>query len=72
MLIVPGISNYSIDQITLICVGLLFIGAVIFHIVATIDTFKQASKGAFSTDERSASFFSKTKGSMIKWPQYMY
>ncbi len=46
--------------------GLLFLGAVIVHIVATIDTFKQASEGAFSSDERSTSFFTKTKGNMIK------
>ncbi|MEE2016174.1 hypothetical protein P4V61_30130, partial [Bacillus thuringiensis] len=46
--------------------GLLPLGAVIFHIVATIDTFKLASEGAFSMDERSASFFSKAKGTMMK------
>lgn len=46
--------------------GLLFLGAVIVHILATIDTFKQASEGAFSSDERSTSFFTKTKGNMIK------
>ena len=59
-------TDYSIDRMTLICVGLLFIGAVIFHIVTTIDTFKQASEGAFSMDERSRSFFSETKERMIK------
>ena len=46
--------------------GLLFLGAVIVHIVSTIDTFKQASEGAFSSDERSSSFFTKTKGNVIK------
>ena len=45
--------------------GLLFVGAVIIHIVATLDTFKQASEGAFSSGERST-LFSKTKGAMIK------
>ena len=40
--------------------GLLFVGAVIIHIVATLDTFKQASEGAFSSGERYL-FFSKTK-----------
>ncbi|MBL1704066.1 hypothetical protein ELE02_33170, partial [Klebsiella pneumoniae] len=48
-------------------VGLLLLGAVIFHILTTIDTFKQASEGAFSMDERYASFFSNTKGKMMKW-----
>ncbi|PGZ99166.1 hypothetical protein COE51_10055 [Bacillus pseudomycoides] len=65
-LILPGMSDYSIDRITLIYVGLLFLGAVLVHIVTTIDTFKQASEGAFSMDERSNSFFSNTKGTMIK------
>ncbi|XLG18535.1 hypothetical protein ACI5QN_01933 [Bacillus cereus] len=41
--------------------GLLFLGAVFVHLVTTIDTFKQARVGAFSMDERAASFFSKTK-----------
>ena len=41
--------------------GLLFVGAVIIHIVATLDTFKQASEGAFSSDERSTSFLIKQK-----------
>ncbi|KXY46424.1 MULTISPECIES: hypothetical protein [Bacillus] len=65
-LILPGMSDYTIDGITLVYVGFLFIGAVIVHIVTTIDTFKQASEGAFSMNERSASFFSKTKGTMMK------
>ncbi|MDM5375257.1 hypothetical protein QUF96_28030 [Bacillus bombysepticus] len=66
MLIIPGMSNYSIDQITLMYVGLLFLGAVILHVLATIDTFRQASKGAFNTGEESSSFFSKTKRIAIK------
>ena len=68
MLIIPGMSNYSIDQITLMYVGLLFLGAVILHILATIDTFRQASKGAFNKGEESSSFFSKTKRTAIKCP----
>ncbi|EMY4795802.1 TPA: hypothetical protein ACGPFX_003227 [Bacillus pacificus] len=66
ILIIPGMSNYSIDQITLMYVGLLFLGAVILHILATIDTFRQASKGAFNTGEESSSFFNKTKRIAIK------
>ncbi|MES9699879.1 hypothetical protein ABWK42_22060 [Bacillus sp. JJ927] len=64
--ILPGMSDYSINSNTLIFVSLLLLGAVVVHIVTTIDTFKQASEGAFSMDERSASFFSKTKGTMMK------
>ncbi|WP_242241690.1 hypothetical protein [Bacillus cereus group sp. BfR-BA-01309] len=66
VLIGTKMANNSIDQITLLYAGLLFLGAVIFHILTTIDTFKQASEGAFSMDERSASFFSKAKGTMMK------
>ncbi|MDG2738554.1 hypothetical protein P7M79_25680, partial [Vibrio parahaemolyticus] len=65
-LIVSEIANKSIDVFTLTLASLLFLGAVFFHIVTTIDTFKQASEGAFSMDERSRSFFSETKGRMIK------
>ncbi|PEL15387.1 hypothetical protein [Bacillus wiedmannii] len=65
LFILPAISNYSIDQITLLYVGLLFLGAVFVHLVTTIDTFKQAESGAFSMDERATSFFSKTKGNAM-------
>ncbi|EEL34841.1 MULTISPECIES: hypothetical protein [Bacillus cereus group] len=67
VLVVSEIANNSMDRITLNYVCLLYLGAVIFHIVTTIDTFKLASKGAFSMDERSVSFFSKTKGTMMKF-----
>lgn len=43
-------------------VGLLFLGAVILHILATIDTFRQASKGAFNKGEESSSFLVKQRG----------
>ncbi|WP_439019791.1 hypothetical protein [Bacillus thuringiensis] len=66
VLVVFEIANNSMDRITLNYVCLLYLGAVIFHIVTTIDTFKLASEGAFSMDERSVSFFSKTKGTMMK------
>ncbi|SCN35323.1 Protein of unknown function [Bacillus cytotoxicus] len=71
-LIVSEMANNTIDRITLIYTGLLFLGAVIVHIVTTIDTFKHASEGAFSMDERSTSFFSKTKGNVITGGQYMH
>jgi len=66
VLVVSEIANNSMDRSTLNYVCLLYLGAVIFHIVTTIDTFKLASEGAFSMDERSVSFFSKTKGTMMK------
>ncbi|EEL71083.1 hypothetical protein [Bacillus mycoides] len=65
-LTVTKMANNSIDWITLMYAGVLLLGAVVVHIVATFDTFKQASEGAFSMDERSASYFSETKGDMMK------
>ena len=61
VLIGTKMANNSIDQITLLYAGLLFLGAVVVHIVTTLDTLKQASEGAFSMDERSASFLVKEK-----------
>ncbi|HFK1720531.1 MULTISPECIES: hypothetical protein [Bacillus] len=59
--VVSSIFGYSNDRITLTYVALLLLGAFIIHIFTTINTFKQASKGAFSKWENSVSFFSKTK-----------
>ena len=67
-----GISDYTIDRITLVYVALLLIGAVIIHIFTTIDTFKQASEGAYSKWEKSVSFFSKTKETMMKLLLYIH
>ncbi|PGZ99160.1 hypothetical protein COE51_10025 [Bacillus pseudomycoides] len=67
VVIVSKMVDSSIDWITLMYADLLLLGAVIVHIVTTIDTFKQASEGAFSIDERSTSFFSNIKGTTMKW-----
>ncbi|PHA31038.1 hypothetical protein [Bacillus wiedmannii] len=66
LFVLSGMIEHSIDLHTRVYVGLLVLGGIIVHIVTTVDTFKQASEGAFSSDERSTSFFSKTKGAMIK------
>ncbi|KMP28435.1 hypothetical protein [Bacillus wiedmannii] len=66
LFVVSIVSEMADNSIGRMYTGLLVVGAVIIHIVATLDTFKQASEGAFSGDERSTSFFSKTKGAMIK------
>ncbi|KAA0771778.1 MULTISPECIES: hypothetical protein [Bacillus] len=58
---VSSIFGYSNDRVTLTYVALLLLGAFIIHIFTTINTFKQASEGAFSKWENSVSFFSKTK-----------
>lgn len=66
LFVVSIVSEMADNSIGRMYTGLLVVGAVIIHIVATLDTFKQASEGAFSSDERSTSFFGKTKGAMIK------
>ncbi|KXI55866.1 hypothetical protein ACS95_00850 [Bacillus cereus] len=66
LFVVSIVSEMADNSTGRMYTGLLFVGAVIVHIVTTIDTFKQASEGAFSKDERSISFFSKTKRTMIK------
>ena len=58
--------EHSIDLNTRVYVGLLVLGGIIVHIVTTVDTFKQASEGAFSSGDKSASFFSQTKGHVIR------
>ncbi|MGG0723738.1 hypothetical protein [Bacillus mycoides] len=63
--VVSSIFGYSNDRITLTYVALLLLGAFIIHIFTTINTFKQASEGAFSRGGNSVSFFSKTKGFLI-------
>ena len=65
LFVVSIVSEMADNSTGRMYTGLLFVGAVIIHIVATLDTFKQASEGAFSSGERST-FFSKTKGAMIK------
>ncbi|UOB66515.1 hypothetical protein [Bacillus thuringiensis] len=67
LFVLSGMIEHSIDLHTRVYVGLLVLGGIIVHIVTTVDTFKQASEGAFSKDERSISFFSKRKGDVMKW-----
>ncbi len=57
LFVVSIISEMADNSIGRMYTGLLVVGAVIIHIAATLDTFKQASEGAFSGDERSTSFF---------------
>lgn len=66
-LALPGLERYYVNSTTLIYIGLLLLGAIFVHIAVTIDTFKQASEGAFNgrNDER-VSFFSDFKMNVIK------
>lgn len=66
LFVLSGMIEHSIDFHTRIYVGLLVLGGIIVHIVTTVDTFKQASEGAFSSGDKSASFFSQTKGHVIR------
>ncbi|PGA28178.1 hypothetical protein COL80_07735 [Bacillus thuringiensis] len=66
LFVLSGMIEHSIDLHTRVYVGLLVLGGIIVHIVTTVDTFKQASEGAFSSGNKSDSFFSKTKGHVIQ------
>ncbi|MCU5666415.1 hypothetical protein AB3U43_14460 [Bacillus cereus] len=66
LFVLSGMIEHSIDLNTRVYVGLLVLGGIIVHIVTTVDTFKQASEGAFSSGDKSDSFFSKTKGHVIQ------
>ncbi|EPC8420969.1 hypothetical protein COM04_07990 [Bacillus wiedmannii] len=66
LFVLSGMIEHSIDLHTRIYVGLLVLGGIIVHIVTTVDTFKQVSEGAFSSGDKSDSFFSKTKGHVIR------
>ncbi|MDR4901481.1 hypothetical protein P4T54_18400 [Bacillus mycoides] len=66
LFVLSGMIEHSIDLYTRVYVGLLVLGGIIVHIMTTVDTFKQASEGAFSSGDKSASFFSKTKGYVIR------
>ena len=66
LFVLSGMIENSIDLNTRVYVGLLVLGGIIVHIVTTVDTFKQASEGAFSSGDKSDSFFSKTKGHVIQ------
>ena len=61
LFVVSIISEMADNSIGRMYTGLLVVGAVIIHIAATLDTFKQASEGAFSGDERSTSFLVRQK-----------
>ncbi|MGO5127140.1 MULTISPECIES: hypothetical protein [Bacillus] len=66
LFVLSGMIEHSINLNTRVYVGLLVLGGIIVHIVTTVDTFKQASEGAFSSGDKSDSFFSKTKGHVIQ------
>ncbi|SDM52383.1 hypothetical protein SAMN04488137_0568 [Fictibacillus solisalsi] len=60
MFVLPGMTDYSTNQTTLMYIGLLIAGAFVAHILTTLDTFKQAGEGAFN-DENSSFLTSKMK-----------
>ncbi|MGG1575222.1 hypothetical protein ABHN01_19745 [Fictibacillus sp. NRS-1165] len=60
-LVPPGMTDYRINNKTLIFVGLLILGAIIVHVWAMIDGFIQVKKGEFKQGSFSLIFFNKTK-----------
>ena len=66
LFVLYGMIEHSIDRNTCVYVGLLVLGGIIVHIVTTVDTFKQASEGAFSSEDKSASFLVKQRDMLYK------
>lgn len=63
LFILPGLGDYYPNVTTQIYISLLFVGAVIVHIVSAVDIFKQAREGAFNKiGEPRSSFSEKKKG----------
>ncbi len=59
--VVSSIFGYSNDHVTLTYVALLLLELLLFIFLQTINTFKQASEGAFSKWENSVSFLVRQK-----------
>ena len=66
LFVLSGMIEHSIDLNTRVYVGLLVLGGIIVHIVTTVDTFKQASEGAFSSGDKSDSFLVKQRDMLYK------
>lgn len=61
VMVVEEIFDFSCDNKTLFYIGLILLGAICTHIVATIDVFKKAKHGGYKLKGEAVSFFTKTK-----------
>ncbi|SFK07653.1 MULTISPECIES: hypothetical protein [unclassified Bacillus (in: firmicutes)] len=61
VMVVEGIFDFPCDNKTLFYIGLILLGAICTHMVATIDVFKKAKHGGYKLKGEAVSFFTKTK-----------
>ncbi|RFB62222.1 hypothetical protein [Bacillus thuringiensis] len=61
VMVVEGIYDFPSDNKTLVYVGLILLGAICTHIVATIDVFRKAKHGGYKLEGPAVSFFTDTK-----------
>ncbi|MED0888644.1 hypothetical protein P4T51_26320 [Bacillus mycoides] len=60
-MVVEEIFDFPCDNKTLFYVGLILLGAICTHIVATIDVFRKAKHGGYKLEGKAVSFFTNTK-----------
>ncbi|HDX9628983.1 TPA: hypothetical protein ROY30_002667 [Bacillus cereus] len=61
VMVVEGIYDFPSDHKTLVYVGLILLGAICTHIVATIDVFRKAKHGGYKLEGPAVSFFTDMK-----------
>ncbi|PHE77489.1 hypothetical protein COF47_13065 [Bacillus wiedmannii] len=61
VMVVEGIYVFPCDNKTLVYIGLILLGAICTHIVATIDVFRKAKHGGYKLEGPAVSFFTNTK-----------
>ncbi|EJR61581.1 hypothetical protein IIO_03034 [Bacillus cereus VD115] len=61
VMVVEGIYDFPCDNKTLVYIGLILLGAICTHIVATIDVFRKAKHGGYKLEGPAVSFFTDTK-----------
>ncbi|UOB65929.1 hypothetical protein MRQ03_14065, partial [Bacillus thuringiensis] len=60
-MVVEEIFDFPCDNKTLVYVGLILLGAMCTHIVATIDVFRKAKHGGYKLKGPAVSFFTNMK-----------
>ncbi|MFP3378935.1 hypothetical protein SB767_21410 [Bacillus sp. SIMBA_069] len=60
-MVVEEIFDFPCDNKTRFYVGLILLGAICTHIVATIDVFRKAKHGGYKLEGKAVSFFTNTK-----------
>ncbi|MDM5188385.1 hypothetical protein QUF99_13970 [Bacillus sp. DX4.1] len=61
VMVVEEIFEFPYNNKTLVYIGLILLGAICTHIIATIDVFKQAKHGGYKLKGAAVSFFTNTK-----------